>query len=361
MGLGENENQDIVTGDQAGQPARVLIVDDDRQIRDLLAIVLRNAGMTCDLAATGRRAIAQADEGEYDVAIVDLGLPDIEGLEVVRSIRQRNPATRVVVITGHGDVFTASQALRARADDYILKPFQVDDVIEAVKRALLRRQAVEQTVAMQKELKERVTRLQDEVKKQFSGGVAALATALEARDPYTKGHSVRVAGMSLQLASRMGRDQQMCDDIAVGALLHDIGKIAVPDEILRKQGALSSEEYGKIRLHTRAGYEILLPLFGQGTITHCALYHHERWDGHGYPEGIAGDRCPLPARIITVCDAYEAMTSERPYRPGLPESKALSEIKANRGRQFDPDVADLFVATRPDLNLPDRAGIPPSS
>ncbi|MBM3335477.1 HD domain-containing protein, partial [Candidatus Sumerlaeota bacterium] len=277
-----------------------------------------------------------------------------------RSIRERNPATRVILVTGHGDVSTASQALRARADDYILKPFQVSEVTESVERALRRRQALEQRITMQKELERQVSRLQDEVKKQFSGGVAALATALEARDPYTKGHSMNVAAMSLHLAKGMGWDQQMCDEIAVGALLHDIGKIAVPDEILRKEGALSSEEFGKIKQHARAGHEILLPLFGQGPIAQCALYHHERWDGQGYPEGIAGNKCPLAARTIALCDAYEAMTSERPYRHGLPESKAISEIRANRGRQFDPDVADLFIATRPDLALPDRTTHTPS-
>jgi len=166
------------------------------------------------------------------------------------------------------------------------------------------------------------------------------------------GHTSRVAKMSLELARGLGFADQQLEELGSGALLHDVGKIAVPDSILLKKGRLTKEEYQKIQEHPRYGYDILFPFFGRCIVTECALYHHERWDGKGYPEGLAGESCPLVGRILATCDAFDAMTSERPYRPPLAESEALREIETNRGKQFDPRIADLFCRMRPDLSMP---------
>jgi HD-GYP domain-containing protein (c-di-GMP phosphodiesterase class II) len=191
-------------------------------------------------------------------------------------------------------------------------------------------------------LSRQVADLQQKLESRSMGGVMALANALEARDPYTKGHSARVADLSLRLAEALDYPPDQKEQIGVGALLHDVGKIAVPDAILLKKSPLTREEQQAVRLHPRVGCDILLPLFGEGIVTDCALRHHERADGRGYPEGLAVDRCPQAGRIIAVADAYDAMTSERPYRRAFTATAALSEIESHRGTQFDAEIVDLF-------------------
>lgn len=367
----ETESDGVSRGRQNGQPAenaggtggervvqdamkeyrrsaRVLVVDDDQGIRNLLVAAVRKAGLACDVACDGTEAMSWIERQVYDVVVVDVVLPDVSGLEIISAIRQRDSATRVVVITGHGDVKSAAEALRAQADDYILKPFKLAEFMASLERSLERQEAFRQVRLTQQQLTQQVAHLQRDLERRSTGGVMALAKALEARDAYTKGHCSRVANMSLGLASELGFNSNQIDELGVGALLHDVGKIAVPDRILLKAGRLTQEEYENIKQHPRLGYDILLPFFGRGVVTECALYHHERWDGGGYPEGLAGEKCPIAGRILAISDAFDAMTSARPYRPALSESEALKEIEANRGKQFDPQIADLFCEIRPD-------------
>ena len=333
---------------EPGPPGRVLVVDDESAMRSLLAAAVRGKGLECDLAANATDAIARIEQQVYDVIVVDIMLPDFNGLELIAAIRNRTPATRVIVITGYGDVKTATEALRAHADDYLLKPFKVSEFLASLERSLGRQKALRSIEMTQQQLTEQVAHLQVTLEKQSTGGIMALAKALEGRDPYTIGHTSRVAKMSLGLAHALGFQGKQLEELGAGALLHDVGKIAVPDSILLKKDRLTPEEYQKIQEHPRHGYDILFPFFGRGVVTECALYHHERWDGKGYPERLAGENCPPVGRILAICDAFDAMTSERPYRPALSESEALREIGANRGKQFDPQIADLFCEIRPD-------------
>ena len=332
----------------SGLSGRVLVVDDEPAMRSLLAAAVRGRGLECDLAANATDAIARIEQQVYDIIVVDVMLPDFNGLEVVAAIGNGSRTTGVIVITGYGDVKTATEALRAQADDYLLKPFKVSEFLASLERSLGRQKALRSRQMTQQQLTEQVAQLQSRLEKQSTGGVMALAKALEGRDPYTMGHTARVAKMSLGLAGELGFEDSQLVELGTGALLHDVGKIAIPDSILLKAGRLTCEEYESIKQHPRLGYDILFPLFGRGVVAECALYHHERWDGKGYPEGLAGEKCPLVGRILAVCDAYDAMASNRPYRPALSESEVLKEIETNRGKQFDPQIADLFCEIRPD-------------
>jgi len=327
--------------------ARILIVDDEPAIRQVLATALQDEGFPCETAGSGAEAIAQTDGHAFDVAIVDLVMPDMSGLDVMREIRRRNNVTRVILITGYGDMQSVIEALRARADDYLLKPIKAEALLASVRRALGRQEALRGIRLSHQQLSQQLARANLKLQRRFAGGVVALATALEARDPFTKGHSSRVATTCVEISRVLGFHGEDLDDLAVGALLHDVGKIAVPDSILRKEGRLSREEFQQIQCHPGVGYEILYPFFGPGIITDCALYHHERCDGTGYPKGLREKDLPLVGRIISLCDAFDAMNSVRPYRGALSETDALREIEKHRGTQFDPQIADLFCSLRP--------------
>jgi len=327
--------------------ARILVVDDDEAICRMLGTALHEAGLACDVANTGAEALAKAERQVYDVLVADIVMPDVSGLEVVREIRKRNEATRVIIITGFGDVATAVEALHTRADDYILKPIRIEDFVGAVEVSLNRQETLRDIRLSHQRLSRDLTDLNLKFQRRLSGGVVALATALEARDRYTKGHSARVANMCVELGRGLNFHGEALDDLVVGALLHDVGKIAVPDSVLLKEGSLSAEEFAKIQCHPRVGYDILFPFFGRGAITECALYHHERCDGSGYPGHLTREEIPLVGRIISLCDAYDAMTSERPYRAAFPEAKALGEVQKHTGTQFDAQVAELFCRIRP--------------
>ncbi|MBM3335702.1 response regulator [Candidatus Sumerlaeota bacterium] len=334
---------------EAERPTRVLVVDDDKEIRDLLSAAIRKSRLACDEAGDATEAMSRIGRETYDVVVLDLVLPDLNGLEMVSAIRRRSDATRIIVMTGYGDVESAAEALRAQADDYILKPFKIAEFMASLKQALERQEASRQERLTHQQLAQQVADLQWDLESRSTGGIMALAKALEARDPYTKGHCARVANMSLSVAGELDFNSSQLDEIGVGSLLHDVGKIAVPDNILLKAAPLTEEEYENIKRHPRLGYDILLPFFGQGIVTECALHHHERWDGKGYPEGLAGEQCPQVGRILAICDAFDAMTTARPYRPALSEAEALKEIEANRNKQFDPRIADLFCKIRLDL------------
>jgi putative two-component system response regulator len=316
-------------------------------MRELLAAGLCGARIACDRAANGAEAIDLCKRRLYNVAVVDLQMPGMAGLEVVEALREFSRGTRIIIATAHGDMHSLRKALRARVDDYLMKPFELEEFLASVERSLERQTAMRDILMSCQQMTRRLSTMHRQLQRRFVGGIVSLAAALEARDPYTRGHAARVANMAVKLGRAAGFHGEQLDELIVGALLHDMGKIAVPDAVLLKKGKLTDEEYETIRLHPRAGLDILTPFFGTGTITDCALSHHERWDGRGYPGKLAKDSAPIAGRLISVCDVYDAMTSARPYRGALPQSEALSEVQRGRETQFDPEVADMFLSLRP--------------
>ncbi|MEN8149096.1 MAG: HD domain-containing phosphohydrolase [Planctomycetota bacterium] len=317
-------------------------MDDNRAIRDLLRCATDDLELRCDEAADVESALAQLSRREYSVAVVDLALRDRSGIEVLDAVRRRSSGTRCIVVTAYADVGWAARAVRARIDDYLVKPFPIEEFRASLERSLRLREESLEDRSRRRRLVTRVSDLEERLEEQSTRGIRSLVKTLEARDPYTQGHSVRVAELCLSLATFCGLSRDRTDDLVQAALLHDLGKVAVPDSCLRKEGPLTPAEVAKVRVHPRVGYDILLTLVGPGAIVRSVLRHHEWWDGTGYPGGVRGRQLRIEDRILSICDSFDAMTSERPYRAALPVSRALEEIRKGRGTQFEPGLADLF-------------------
>ena len=327
---------------------RILIVDDEPEIRELLSDFLGDS-YECLQVESAESALAEIKRQNFAVVISDIYLPGMTGLEMIPQIAAQSPETRVIVISGQQTVEDAINALRAGAFDYILKPFDLLQVEAAVRRAaehfelkVIKRRYdlhLEELVA------ERTGELDlalDEVENSYRSTLKALVQALETRDFETHGHSERVVTFSLRLAYELDLDARQMRSLEFGAMLHDIGKIGVPDAVLRKPAALNEAEWAKMRLHPLHGQQILRGIpFLDGAIKLVAQ-HHEKWDGTGYPLGLKGEETDLNARIFAVVDAFDAIVSDRVYRAGRSYEEALAEIERCSGKQFDPEVVAAF-------------------
>jgi response regulator RpfG family c-di-GMP phosphodiesterase len=328
---------------------QVLVVDDDGQVREVLHQIFLSAGYRCWLAASGAEAIAAFRVHRPPLTVTDLKMPGMDGVEVVRAIREIDPDAAVVVLTGAPDVNTAITTLKLGAYDFIMKPVNVDALIIAGDRALERRQLLIERRHYQEMLERRVEeatrdlqaaylQLQDT----YRATLETLGAALDSRDVGTEAHSRRVHGYAVATAREHGVPEDEITDLAHGVLLHDIGKIGIPDAILLKPGKLTPEEWQVMRRHPEIGRRLIenIPfLKGAVPIVYC---HHERWDGTGYPRGLKGEEIPLGARIFAVVDAFDAMTFDRPYSRAISFEAAKTEIRRCSGAHFDPVVVDSF-------------------
>jgi response regulator RpfG family c-di-GMP phosphodiesterase len=282
-------------------------------------------------------------------------MPKMGGIELLRQLRARYPDVAVLMITGNTDVETAVGALSLGAMDYIVKPFQLEEVRARVHQALEKRRLILENRDYQLKLEEKVQAQQRRLEHLFVAGVQSLSAALEAKDPYTRGHSERVAQYSICLAREFGLSAELLRQIELGGRVHDIGKIGVREGVLNKTGPLTPEEYEHIMTHPVIGWRILAPLLGDSPRSlNIVRWHHERFDGKGLPDRLGGQGIPLEARIVAAADTLDAITSDRPYRVSektLPG--AVEELVHHSGTQFDPDVIAALVACtkRGDLRL----------
>ena len=326
--------------------SRVLIVDDEQSVRTVLRLALQRDGYDVREAEDGSEALDLLPSWAPDVIVSDLLMPRIDGITLLREAKSADDTIGFVVLTGVGTTAQAIQALRLDADDYLLKPFDVDELGIAVKRALERRMLVRQNRFYQQCLELRVAELGQQLERMTADALISLAGAVEARDGYTGAHLERVTrysqavGMELQL----DRDQQRT--LWIGSLLHDIGKISIPDRILNKPSALSAEELRVMREHPRLGAAILEQSSFLSTAVPAVLHHHDHYDGSGYPYGLRGGEIPIEARVLAVTDAYDAIITDRAYRARRSEEVAIGELQRCRGTQFDPQVVDAFVDAR---------------
>ena len=331
---------------------KVLIVDDETNIRELLVWILAREGYKCRTAENGLQALEMLRSEEFDLLITDVRMPKMDGIRLIEEALKLQPDIAILVITAHPELDAAIKALKIGASDYILKPFKPDYISLSVKRALDVRRTKLENIEYQRNLERMVKERTDQLRKLFFKSITSLAQALEARDKWTRGHSKRVAEISVKIGEEIGLSREDLEQLDLAGQLHDIGKIGIPDEILRKPGPLTPEEFRVVKEHPEIGYQILKPLFEERpglesgsdiNVLEVILHHHERFDGTGYPSGLKGEEIPLGSRILLVADAYEAMTSDRPYRKALPLKRAIEEIRRNAGTQFDPQIAELFI------------------
>ena len=336
--------------------SRILIVDDEAPIRALLGEHLQQVGHEVTLAATGYRALEILDSGEFDLVLTDVRMPGMTGLELLAEVIRAHPSVGVLMLTACEDLTLAVNAMRIGALDYILKPFRLSEITASVQEALdRRRNQLEQTQRMQlleETVNERTVQLRKMLDRLHDASeitLEALVSALDAREHETKAHSKRVSEYTLYLAREMSVDAAHLDVIRRGAMLHDIGKIGISDSILLKPGKLTDEEWIDMQKHPQIGYWILDGIEALKPASDVVLSHHEKHDGTGYPRGLRKDDIPLGARIFSVADTLDVMTSDRPYRKALSYDIARTEIEQFSGSQFDPDVVRYFLQVPPDV------------
>ena len=317
-----------------------LVVDDEARLRQILMHVMRRDGFRCLEAANGAEALEVLREYPVTLVLSDLRMPKMDGMALLRAVRQHYADIAVVMVTAVPDVEQAVSCLANGAMDYLIKPFLLEEVRARVSQALDRRRLILENRQYQERLKERVAAQASRLEQMFFAGVQALAEALELKDPYTRGHSVRVSQYASILARTLRLDDETVRQIELGGHVHDIGKIGVREAVLNKTEKLTAEEYEHIMIHPIVGWKVLAPLLGDAPIAlNIVRSHHERMDGRGVPDGLAGEAIPLEARIVAVADALDAMTSGRPYRGGeMTLEEALDELRRSAGSQFDEKV-----------------------
>ena len=329
---------------------RILIVDDEELICRLLAQRLTSEGYACVTANNGREALSHFYKDTFSLIISDIRMPEMDGIELLKRVKDLNPNMMVIMVTAYPELDMAVEAMRLGAYDFIIKPADLDLILLSVRKALEKRRLEEELEAYHKHLErlveERTAGLRQAyrvLKKAHFDSVKVLAEAIDAKDPYTRGHSDRVRRMSLKIAGHLGFLEERLESLEYGALLHDIGKIGIKDEVLQKPGALNPGEYQYIQEHTLIGVKIVEGIdFFKDKIPMIRC-HHEYFDGSGYPDGLAGEAIPLEARIITVPDAFDAMASLRPHRRAMPLEEVLMELDKGRAKQFDPKVLEIFL------------------
>ncbi len=327
---------------------RILIVDDEREITEILADLL-SEDYECLKAGSAEQALDCLRARQFQLVISDITMPGMSGLEMIPHVKQLSPDTVVVMISGMQTVESAIGALRLGAFDYLMKPFDLRQVEAVVKRALEYHELVVAKQRYENHLEELVEqrtaeldRALNSLEDSYRSTLKALTAALETRDSETHGHSERVVTYSLRLGREYGLSSEEMKALEFGSLLHDIGKIGVPDSILRKPAKLTEEEWVLMREHPVHGQQILRGIeFLQGAAKVVAQ-HHEQWDGSGYPNGLRGEEIDVCARIFSVADAFDAITSDRVYRRGKSYEAAAQELDDWAGRQFDPKVVEAF-------------------
>ncbi len=333
--------------------ARCLVVDDDDQVRRSIARVTQLLGLVPVEAASGDEALEiLARDGEVPIVISDVNMPGLHGIEFLEELVKRFPDTGVLMLSGVADVKVAVQCLDKGALDYIAKPALVEEVRARVAKALEKRELLLQRRFYHKNLELRVRVQANRIKELFLQGVQTLAHALEAKDAYTSGHSIRVSRYAVQTGVRLGFTGERLDEIRMGAELHDIGKIGTREAVLNKPGPLTEEEFQHITEHTILGERILAPLARENPIVlRIVRNHHERLDGRGFPDKLKEDEIPFEARIVCVVDAFDAMTTNRAYRASRTPQAAFEELERCVGTHFDADVVRAFLDAFPDPAL----------
>jgi cyclic di-GMP phosphodiesterase len=333
---------------------RILIVDDEPEVRGVLRDLLSGVH-ECGEAASAEEALAQLRTYEFDLVISDITMSGMSGLEMIPHVKVVSPDTVIVMISGMQTIESAINALRLGAFDYLMKPFDLRQAEAAVERALHHHELIAAKRRYENHLEDLVTQRTAELdealgslENAYRSTLQALTAALEARDAETHGHSERVVTFSLRLGREYGLTSAEMKALEFGSLLHDIGKIGVPDAILRKPAKLTEEEWERMREHPLHGQQILRGIKFLTGAARVVAQHHEKWDGSGYPLGLKGEDIDVCARIFSVADAFDAITSDRVYRKGRSYEVALAELDEWAGRQFDPKIVEAFHRVPPE-------------
>jgi len=319
---------------------RILVVDDEPEICAFVGQYLGWLGYAVDTAQSVTNAVERIGAVSFDLVVTDLRIGSESGLDLMAEVRLMAPRTRMILMSAHADARAAADAIDRGVDHLLIKPFEPTDLQARVEGSLARRWAEEKAESEHNLLRDRVRHHEEETDHWVRRAAHSLTSAVEAKDIYTAGHAQRVTAYAMALAEEvggidLGRFRLACD-------LHDVGKIGIPDAVLNRPARLTDDEYRLVEAHPDTGARILEPLIDDELVLGTVRWHHERWDGAGYPDGLAGEAIPLPARVLAVADTLDAITSSRAYRTAQPWSAAVAEIRRCTGSQFDPAVIGAF-------------------
>ena len=320
----------------------ILAIDDEQNNLALLQRTLRN-DYNMVLASSGEEAleIIEAKGDEIALIVSDQKMPLMEGTEIFKRISEKHPDIIKILLTGHSNIDILVHAINeCQLFQYVLKPFEPELLCDIIQSGIKKYELVNSKTQIVKDLSEL-----------FYKTIKSIAYALDAKDKYTHGHSLRVTLYSLALANKLDLSEELLEEIETAGLLHDIGKIAIPEKILLKPGKLTEEEYNIIKTHPELGEKLVVSIEKLKLVSNWLKSHHERYDGKGYPEGLIGENIPISARIIAIADTYDAMTSDRAYRNALSHETAIEEINRCSGSQFDPPLAELFISISDEIEL----------
>lgn len=331
---------------------RILVVDDEEAIREIVCSMLVTSNYQCTQASSGLKALALLDSGqEFELMLSDLMMAELDGIGLLERTKEKFPDMPVIMVTAVHDISVALAAIRNGAYDYLLKPFEREQLLATVRRALENRRLKLENRDYQMNLESLVAARTEQLRKtlvdlerSYDITLAALGDALDKKDAETEGHSKRVTAFTIAIARQMGLPKDQIAVIARGAFLHDIGKMAIPDAILQKPGALTPQEIVVMREHCYHGFEILKKIPFLNEAAEIVYSHQEYFDGTGYPRQLKGEDIPLGARIFSVADTLDAITSDRPYRAARSVEAACKEIERCSGTQFDPEVVKAFLS-----------------
>ena len=328
---------------------KILIIDDELMPRYSIQQVLKGR-YTVFTATGGREGLDLMAQNPMDLVVLDLRMPDMDGITVLREIKKRYPDTEVILLTAYASLDSARSALRLGAFDYLTKPFDKDDVINVIERGLQKKRDLstkklehEDLLLTKEYLTQEIESVRQNLMLYYDGTIKALIYAIDAKDHYTFDHSEHVATLSSIIAEGVGFPKLTKEKLQHAAIMHDIGKIGISEQLLRKDSLLTRDEHIEMRKHPNIGARIVNAVpFLEDTVE-VILYHHERFDGTGYPEGLKGDKIPLTARIVAIADTVDAMMRDRPYRKALSYSQLIDELKKGSGTQFDPEIVTLII------------------
>ena len=318
--------------------AHVLVVDDEKGVRDSLCQGIRLFGYDCIMAEDGDSALELMARNAVDVVISDINMPGMTGIELLRHVKAKFDAS-VIMMTGYVEDFTYEEIVGLGASDFIQKPVRLKEIIARIQRVLLERLTLKDRNRALEALQANLEKSQ----RAMVGIIQAISMAIELRDPYTAGHQQRVADLACAIGEELHLSEDTVYGLRMASVLHDLGKITVPAEILTRPGQLNDFEYGIIKNHVQAGYDIIKNIEFPWPLADIVVQHHERINGSGYPQGLVGDQIMFEAKILAVADVFETISSHRPYRPSLGLSRALEELSANKGKLYDDAVVNACL------------------
>ncbi|MFC1841215.1 HD domain-containing phosphohydrolase [Thermodesulfobacteriota bacterium] len=322
---------------------KILIVDDDESVRRTLERIIKKIQPECALVSSAEEARRSLEADKFDLILCDINMPGESGMDLISHVRSAYPETAVIMVSGMDDPEMAEKALEIGAYGYMIKPFKPSEIIINVSSALRRQKLETKKQIYMEKLEQKVESRTIKIQETLESVIEVISLTVESRDPYTAGHQLRVAELAYVIAEEMGWPLGQVKGVRMAGMIHDLGKISVPAEILSKPTRLTDIEFELIKTHPRVGYEILKGIDFPWPIAQVVYQHHERIDGSGYPKGLKGEEIIKEARIMAVADVVEAMGSHRPYRAALGGEEALEEISKNRGITYDQEVVDICL------------------